>query len=972
MADHDRDRAAAVAAAVAAAEAEAKNAEELRRAVQMQLLAAQRPPAGLLVRIWRALTMALAALAIVGVYLATTPYHQTTPAIITRYLHIYIEPFLETRPIYADVTAYAGSRSRSQRAALTAHTDRTLSARAPYNVTFDSRAFLVNGKRQMLVAGSIHYPRSTPTMWPEIFRRTKAAGINVVDTYVFWNLNEPQEGVYDFATGYGNLPLFIRLAQEAGLYVNLRIGPYVCAEWNYGGLPVWLLDKPGIEFRTWNQPFMDAMETFIVKVLQVVEPFLPRNGGPIIMLQIENEYGFVEGAYGSDGDKYIHWAADLAAKHDVGVPWFMCKQDRIVSIITTCNGFYCDNWIAEHRVSHPAHPHMFTELWSGWFQNFGSAKPRRPAEDLAFSLARWAARGGTYAAHYMWHGGTNFARWSGPYITTSYDYDAPMREYGFANTPKYEHLSNLHWILHEFADVMLGMEPVLAYAGGHQEVHVYGDPQSPQPRTVVAFLSNYDEWREAVVEYQGVRYTLPRWSVTIITRDAAAHDPTQLAWVVLYRTSSAPPATQSVLASPESSPLRLALSGYPSQWHSESPGIWNETRAIVAQSPLEQIRTTRDTTDYLWYVRKGLRFGNSTAQSGTTVVSAIQSLIGSGSIHDPSTTVVFEHVEDVMYLWLDDVYIGAFEKPKQDLEQSDVTSIRNLNVDLAPFLLAQQNGTGEINSGVDHTLTVLTCTAGLVNFGSHAEHERKGILGSVTAGGVPITQGEWTHQIGTLGEALRVHEYTDPDRPFWSLQDTIPAWRSAVPKATPLTWYRILIPMRDVYALLEPIRRRNTPGDILAFALYTGTMGRGAVWANGHHLGRYWSAVSPSTGSGCATNTCPYTGPFWGTKCLTHCGQPSQVFLHLPAEWVLGTCVPPWSRTMHSQQHILARGFQWIVSTGLGSKPHNGLVDDGTDAWAWDWDKSGAGGTMREHLEIVVFEERGGDPTGLHLVAMSG
>jgi beta-galactosidase len=141
------------------------------------------------------------------------------------------------------------------------------------NVTYDHRSIIINGQRQLLLTGSIHYPRSTPEMWPYLLQRAKAAGLNAIDTYVFWNLHEPIEGSYDFSTGINNLPLFLQLASEAGLYVVLRIGPYVCAEWNFGGFPIWLLNKPGLETRTYNKQFMNAMERFVRKTLNVVQKY---------------------------------------------------------------------------------------------------------------------------------------------------------------------------------------------------------------------------------------------------------------------------------------------------------------------------------------------------------------------------------------------------------------------------------------------------------------------------------------------------------------------------------------------------------------------------------------------------------------------------------------------------------------------------------------------------------------------------
>ena len=133
----------------------------------------------------------------------------------------------------------------------------------------------------------------------------------------------------------------------------------------------------------------------------------------------------------------------------------MCLNDDVPTVISTCNGFYCDNWIGKHNRLKPSEPHMYTELWSGWFQFWKDARPTRPAEDVAFSVARWVARGGTYFSYYMWHGGTNFGRTGADFQTTSYDYDAPITEYGFPAVPKFNHIKRLHDVLIANSEILL-------------------------------------------------------------------------------------------------------------------------------------------------------------------------------------------------------------------------------------------------------------------------------------------------------------------------------------------------------------------------------------------------------------------------------------------------------------------------------------------------------------------------------------
>jgi len=230
-------------------------------------------------------------------------------------------------------------------------------------VTYDHKALVINGERRILISGSIHYPRSTAEMWPDLFRKAKDGGLDVIQTYVFWNMHEPSPGNYNFE-GRFDLVKFVKLAQEAGLYVHLRIGPYVCAEWNFGGFPVWLKYVPGISFRTDNEPFKNAMEGFTKKVVDLMksEGLFESQGGPIILAQVENEYKPEEMEYGLAGAQYMNWAAQMAVGMDTGVPWVMCKQDDAPDpVINTCNGFYCDNFVPNK----PYKPTMWTEAWSG-------------------------------------------------------------------------------------------------------------------------------------------------------------------------------------------------------------------------------------------------------------------------------------------------------------------------------------------------------------------------------------------------------------------------------------------------------------------------------------------------------------------------------------------------------------------------------------------------------------------------------
>ncbi|XP_038688652.1 beta-galactosidase 15-like, partial [Tripterygium wilfordii] len=151
-------------------------------------------------------------------------------------------------------------------------------------VSHDGRAITIDGQRRVLLSGSIHYPRSTPEMWPDLIKKSKEGGLDAIETYVFWNAHEPARRQYDFS-GNNDLIRFLKTIQDEGLYAVLRIGPYVCAEWNYGGFPMWLHNMPGVELRTANDVYMNEMKNFTTLIVDM----------------IENEYGNAMSSYGDAG-----------------------------------------------------------------------------------------------------------------------------------------------------------------------------------------------------------------------------------------------------------------------------------------------------------------------------------------------------------------------------------------------------------------------------------------------------------------------------------------------------------------------------------------------------------------------------------------------------------------------------------------------------------------------------------------------
>lgn len=294
-------------------------------------------------------------------------------------------------------------------------------------------------------------------MWPDLMRRSKDAGLNTIETITFWGQHEPVQGRYNF-TGRLDLRRFFDCAHDEDLLVYLRPGPYICGEHDFGGFPIWLRDVPGIQFRTFNQPFMDATRRWFDLLFTYLRPQLRSKGGPIAFVQVENEYKNIAAHYGAEGSRYLAWLRDLYESYDLGVPLTMCnpssdeKNDYSIGwterTIPTINSGMCVAQVGGFKKAHPELPVLWTEAWMSWYQVWGGPRPSRTTSNLLFYVARFFVEGGKGINYYMWHGGTNFAREAMFLQVTNYDYDAPLNEFG-QTTAKYDALRAFHSLLRE-------------------------------------------------------------------------------------------------------------------------------------------------------------------------------------------------------------------------------------------------------------------------------------------------------------------------------------------------------------------------------------------------------------------------------------------------------------------------------------------------------------------------------------------
>ncbi len=597
-------------------------------------------------------------------------------------------------------------------------------------VSYDSRAVTIDGKRTLLLSGAIHYPRSTPAMWPELMQRSRNAGLNTIETYVFWNLHEAQRGVFDFSERL-DLLHFCKVAQEYGLYVILRVGPYICAETNYGGLPAWLRDVPGMQMRTFNQPFMHEMERWVHLVIEYLHSMFVSNGGPIILLQLENEYNNIAEHYGVEGQRYLQWVSDLANKLDLGIPSIMCLGAAPGSL-ETINSFYGHVQIDEHRSRHPDQPALWTEDWPGWYDTFGYAHRTRSPEDCAYAVARFIAAGGTGVNYYMWHGGTNFER-SAMYLqTTSYDFNAPLNEYGLPTT-KALHLAHLHTILHEYADVLVTQERAMAHMLGPQQCaysYTHHDKE-------LLFLCN-DATTDTMVSFAKQHFLLPACSVSLISHGQ-----------VLLNTANIKPEHIIQRRRHNYPDLIFHINWYaeplPTQWPSAL-----QKGLKVADAPIEQLLLTHDRTDYCWYTTNLM----ITPESGAGTLT----LVG---------------VADIVHIFVD----GQLQATSQ------VPLLEDRGLLTGPAFT--QSFPLTLTEG-SHTLSLLTCAVGLIKGdwmlgGQNMVEERKGLWGQARWNNENLS-GPWTMQPGLLGERAALFAAGG------AMVSWHEHWQEAVSR--PLSWWR--------------------------------------------------------------------------------------------------------------------------------------------------------------------------------------
>ena len=644
-------------------------------------------------------------------------------------------------------------------------------------------------------------------MWPQLMKQAAADGLNMIEIYVFWNYHQPTEATMDW-TGRGNLTLFLDAIAEAGLFANLRIGPYVCAEWDYGGIPAWLAYKEGMRFRAYNEPWMGAVQQWFQTVVDVTRNYFADRGGPIVLAQVENELN------GAD-ERYVDWNGQLAASMDVSVPWIMCNGASANNTINTCNGNDCTGFInsnGQNRRILIDQPALWTEN-EGWFESWGdSTHPEttysdRAPEEIAYTIARWFARGGSHMNYYMYHGGNHYDRSAAAGLTNMYANGVNLHADGLPNEPKHTHLNQLHYAIAQVSGDFLAQEA--QYKRPITLPWRYNDTQKWSNGTdQVAFVYGQTVFIESSarvflqVQYNGAVYDMAPETVLIMQGGK-----------LVFNTSAVQPVNVQRVNTP--------VWDAPLEWQvwSEGPYSASSTATGLAAGlpiyhfarPVEQLNITQDLTEYCWY---------------STMFTTSASLTAANLTIDSGTAQSF-------LAYIDGSYVGTCYNQVKNWPGT------------AEWLCTIQVGAVEAGS---HTLSLLSSALGIENGMNPGEipyaTHYKGIRsnGHISIGSLNITTSDWTLRPYLTGEYLGLASAAGHASVPWSGD-----WQAGVGRA--VTWWYAQFPVVEVPSM----------GSYSVLIDMTGFM-RGHAFVNGHDIGRYWLIEG---GDGKPTQSLYHIPPDW-------------------------------------------------------------------------------------------------------------
>lgn len=378
-------------------------------------------------------------------------------------------------------------------------------------IDYDGAGFRINGQRTYLSSGSIHYPRVPAELWHDRLLRLKQANFAAVETYTFWNYHEQKENQFDF-TGGKDFEKFLDTAQQLGLYATVRVGPYVCAEWDFGGYPVWLKFKPAFMVRTNNSDWLSWNDHWYEKIVPMVARHQINHGGNVVMVQLENEHPRGWGVI--TNNPYFMHLSDEAIKLGVEVPYFMSGQHHGATPVP-------ENLDTSKR----ANPWITTEFWVGWYNTYGALEDKRNRE---IENAVWTiiAHGGGGYNFYMLHGGTDFETWNNDEIAASYDDGAVIGQAGDLR-PMYYRMKRQNQLAQSFPDILANGNDV---RGDYKDfatglgVEILGARKSQSGAGTLVFVKNSTTNGTTIAFKSGEKLELPRSSIYPLPREVVLAD----------------------------------------------------------------------------------------------------------------------------------------------------------------------------------------------------------------------------------------------------------------------------------------------------------------------------------------------------------------------------------------------------------------------------------------------------------------
>jgi len=713
---------------------------------------------------------------------------------------------------------------------------------APYKVTSDKRSFLINGQRTLFLSAGLHYPRFTPAMWEDLLLKVKADGYNMIQTYVFWNAHQHKQDILDFNGGYGggiagsyNLTGFLDVAKTHGLFVTLRIGPYVCAEWNFGGYPVWIRGVDNLVTRTSSPGWEAQMQAFFNATVAFYKQngYFADEGGPIALAQVENELH-------TNDQAYIAWCGELAAAQPVTIPWLMCNGDSAKNTINSCNSGDCTGFIEENGQNGRVlidQPAAWTENWSPWYQTwqnggdqmaaYNGLNSAGEASGKAFGLGKWYARGGSHSNFYMSSGGNNYQRMAGASTQPQYYTGSQYQPDALSNEPFRSHTAAFFAALVSIAGPVLNnpaqvhKQVNLSYIPpsgssweitGKQYAYLYGTPFTAGS---AVFIQN--DGGSGIVQLASRNFTINGGSILLINE----------AGTVVFDTSAVPP-----------SPLARSwtpISSTPFQWEywTESPFTSPEPQPgptpyggstvgtlHFSAAPIEQLNLTADDTEHAYY---------TVSVPSSVLLEAERASVSAGGSEGSVALIVGTGRATALTAFF------PGDAPTSGYEISENAGAYSMNLTLSAtsaLAYAAANPAGAVN------LTILSESLGIHKFASvdnfngvYTTTAVKGVM-SATLGGVSLTELGWTARSGLVGESAQVWTSAGSKSVQWT-----PA--NGALTGAPLTWFRTTFVSPDLSLLI----RQPGGGDVNASLQFNSTgFSRGHFYVNEYEISRSWPA----------------------------------------------------------------------------------------------------------------------------------